>query len=330
MRGLNPIPLFFNTSTTANRKAIAIGLTQGAATLAAENAFYFVEARRNTNATYDNGLPGTGVLVYYVNELIPQGEGPVILRDKNLLTTGLADAFFSVGDVVAIPGTGITLTVLAGTGGAPFNIQVDYTAPVTDYNVFITRGDTIDGDFAAYMSPDIWVDSPKNGFNLGGGPPPNDQDRKSGRRSSTGFTRASTTPDRRLRSTSTCGSGSRSRTTPSGARRTSTRSSASSTSTAQRRYGPEPIRRVDAGRRRRAACVRDGGHNQPGGHRHEPFDNSAQENLDIVASVTSSPFHPVRPTVNLTNPYDREALFYFRAEGHRKAGRSSSIRGRFC
>jgi hypothetical protein len=64
-----------------------------------------------------------------------------------LLTPGLGDAFFTVGDIVTIPGTGITLTVQAGTGGAPFNIQVDYTAPVTDYNVFITRGDTIDGQF---------------------------------------------------------------------------------------------------------------------------------------------------------------------------------------
>ena len=50
-----------------------------------------------------------------------------------------------------------------------------YTAPVTDYNVFITRGDTINGSFYTYFSPDIWVDSPKNGFNWSGGPPPNDQ-----------------------------------------------------------------------------------------------------------------------------------------------------------
>jgi hypothetical protein len=172
--GLNPIPLFRNTSATANRKAIAIGLSEGAATLAAENAFYFIEARNNA-ANYDSGLPGSGVLIYYVNELIPQGEGPVILRDKNLLTQGLNDAFFSVGDVVTIPGTGITITVQAGTGGAPFNIQVDYTAPITDYNVFITRGETINSQFYSWFSPDIWVDSPKNGFNLGGGPPPHAQ-----------------------------------------------------------------------------------------------------------------------------------------------------------
>jgi hypothetical protein len=45
------------------------------------------------------------------------------------------------------------------------------------------------------------------------------------------------------------------------------------------------------------------------------FDNWAQENLRIVASVTSSPFHPVTYSYNLTNPYDHAALFYFRAEG---------------
>ena len=45
------------------------------------------------------------------------------------------------------------------------------------------------------------------------------------------------------------------------------------------------------------------------------FDNWAQENLKIVASVTSSPFHPVATSFSLANPYDRDALFYFRADG---------------
>jgi len=44
-------------------------------------------------------------------------------------------------------------------------------------------------------------------------------------------------------------------------------------------------------------------------------DNWAQENLETVASVTASPFHPVTYSYNLTNPYDRPSLFYFRAEG---------------
>jgi hypothetical protein len=44
-------------------------------------------------------------------------------------------------------------------------------------------------------------------------------------------------------------------------------------------------------------------------------DNWAQENLEIVTSITSSPFHPVTYSYNLTNPYEDAALFYFRAEG---------------
>ena len=41
-------------------------------------------------------------------------------------------------------------------------------------------------------------------------------------------------------------------------------------------------------------------------------DNWAQENLDVVTSVTASPFHPVAHRYNLTNPYELEQLFYFR------------------
>ena len=45
------------------------------------------------------------------------------------------------------------------------------------------------------------------------------------------------------------------------------------------------------------------------------YDNWAQENLEVVTSVSGSPFHPVSYSYNLTNPYDQSALFYFRAQG---------------
>ena len=314
--GLNPIPIFLNSSTAANRKAIAIGLTEGAGTRATEKALYYVEARSNAAGTYDETLPGTGVLIYYVNELVPQGEGPVILRDKNLLTTGLADAFFVVGDVVTIPGTGITLTVLAGTGGADFNIQVDYTAPVTDYNVSITRGDTIDGDFIPWMSPDIWVDSPKNGFNLSAGPPPNDQIenpvqavvnriyarvRNSGPADAFDF-------DVRFRISEpyhTVG-GEADFDSFVGIKHIDVLN-AGATTNVFAEWTPETADQPHA-------CLMVDLINLVGTDTNE-FDNWAQENLHIVASVTSSPFHPVSYSYNLTNPYDREALFYFRAHG---------------
>jgi len=313
--GLNPIPIFRNTATAAGRKAIAIGLSQGAATLAAENAFYFVEARSNAAGTFDSALPGSGVLIYYVNEMVPQGEGPVILRDKNLLTQGLGDAFFTVGDMVDIPGTGITLTVLAGTGGADFNIQVAYTAPVTDYNVFITRGETIGGQFYSYFSPDIWVDSPKNGFDLGGGPPPFEQrdhpvagmvNRIYARVHNAGPATAFDF-DVRFRISEPL-------------------HTVGGEADFDKFVGIKHIDSLPPGQTdvfvewtpvsagEPHACLKVDLINLVGTDTN-PNDNWAQENLDIVASVTSSPFHPVTSSYNLTNPYDYPALFYFRHEG---------------
>lgn len=314
--GPNPIRLFRNTSTSANRKAIALGLTQGAATLAAENAFYFVEARSAAAGTYDSGLPGGGVLVYYVNEMIPQGEGPVILRDKNLLTNSLNDAPFGVGDVVTIPGTGITLTVLAGTGGADFDIQVAYTPPVTDYNVFITRGDTVDGKFYAYFSPDIWVDSPKNGYNLGGGPPPHPQrenpvaglvNRIYARVHNAGPGTAFDFDVRfRISEPYHTVGGNDDFDKFVGIKHIASLASGATTNvfvewTPQTGIAPHSCVKVDL-----INLV---------GTDTNPNDNWAQENLNIVTSVTASPFHPVSSSYSLTNPYAEEALFYFRAQG---------------
>lgn len=313
--GLNPIPIFANTSPAANRKAIAIGLSEGAATLAQENAFTFVEARTATGA-YDSALPGSGVLIYYVNELIPQGEGPVILRDRNLLTQGLGDAFFTVGNVVTIPGTGITLTIQAGTGGADFNILVDYTAPVTDYNVFITRGDTIDGDFYSWFSPDIWIDSPKNGFNLGSGPPPSNQpenpvagdiNRIYARVHNAGPATAFDFDVRfRISEPYHTVGGEADFDTFVGIKHIASLGPSAQTDvfvdwTPNTAEDPHACLKVDL-------------INLVGTDTNE-HDNWAQENLEIVASVTSSPFHPVTYSYNLTNPYTYPALFYFRAEG---------------
>ena len=168
------VQLFLQSETGGNRKAIALGLTEGAATIDDEDAFYMIEARDNSGSDYDAAVPGSGVLIYFVNEQIPQGEGPVIIRAATPGTPTLDDAAFAVGQSTTIPGTGITVTIKSGTGGAAFDIDITYSPPVTDYNARITRGDTIGGEFYSYFSPDIWVDSPKNGFNLDGGPPPHE------------------------------------------------------------------------------------------------------------------------------------------------------------
>lgn len=313
--GANPLPLFFNTADAPNAKAIAIGLNQNRATIADETAFYYVEARSNAAGTYDQGLPGSGVLIYYVNALIPQGEGPVILRDKNLLTPSVGDAYFGVGDVVDIPGAGISLTVLAGSGGSDYDIQVDYTAPVTDYNVRITRGDTIDGEFYSWFSPDIWIDSPRNGFDLGGGPPPHDQ-----------------------RDNPVAGQLNRiyARITNDGPATAFDFDVRFRISEPYHTVGGEAdfdtfvgIKHIDSLPPGQTdvfvdwtpvtadephACLMVDLINLVGTDT-DPNDNWAQENLEIVATVQGSPYHPVTFRYNLTNPYDRAALFYFRPEG---------------
>ena len=312
--GPNPLRLFYNHGQAANRKAIAIGLTEGAATRAAEKSLYYIEARNGTGNNYDGGLPGGGVLIYHVNELVPQGEGPVILRDDNLLTQALDDAPFEVGDVVTIPGTGITITVLNGTGGAPFNIQVDYTAPVTDYNVSITRGDTINGRYYDYFSPDIWVDSPKNGWNQGAGPLPHDQReqpvaglvnrlyarvRNAGPATAFDF-------DIRFRISKpyhTVG-GEADFDTFVGMKHVTSLGVGETIEFVE--WTP------DAGGEH--VCLKVDLINLVGTDTN-PNDNWAQENLNTVTSVTASPFHPVTYSYNLTNPYQIATLFYFRAEG---------------
>jgi hypothetical protein len=312
--GPNPLRLFHNHNQTANRKAIAIGLTQGAATVAAENAFYYIEARGDAGVHYDSGLPAGGVLIYHVNELVPQGEGPVILRDENLVTLTLDDASYEVGDVVTLPGTGITITVLAGTGGAPFDIQVDYTAPVTDYNLSITRGDTINSRFYDWFSPDIWVDSPKNGWNQGSGPLPHDQReqpvagmvnrlyarfRNAGPATAFDF-------DVRFRISEPY-------------------HTVGGEADFDRFVGMKHITSLGVGESIEYVdwtpatggthvCLKVDLINLVGTDTN-PNDNWAQENLETVTSVTASPFHPVTYSYNLTNPYDIASLFYFRAEG---------------
>lgn len=310
--GANPLQLWRNRNQNPNRKAIAIGLTEGASTLAAEKACYWIEARGS--AGYDSALPAGGVLIYYVNELVPQGEGPVIIRDENLVTTTLDDASYEIGDVVTIPGTGITISVLAGTGGAHFNIQVNYTAPVTDYNVSITRGDTIGGRFIDWFSPDIWVDSPKNGWNQSTGPLPHDQreqpvaglvNRLHARIRNTGPATAFDFDVRfRISDPYHTVGGEADFDTFVGIKHITSLPPGESIQFIE--WTP-----ATTGTH---VCLKVDLINLVGTDTNE-YDNWAQENLETVASVTASPFHPVTYRYNLTNPYDLTSLFYFRAEG---------------
>jgi M6 family metalloprotease-like protein len=326
--GTNPIPLFFQESNVANTKAIAIGLTNGAATLANEDVFYFVEARNKVAGSLDNDLPSSGALIYFVNERIPQGQGPVILLDKTPGTDALDDAAFQVGDSRTIPGTGITITVQAGSAGSAFNIQLAYTPINTDHNVRITAGDTLNGRFYAYFSPDIWVDSPRNGLgNLAGGPPPPTDPIENpvigmvnnicARVFNDGPNTAFDFDVRfRISEPAHTVGGELDFDELVAIRRIAGLVPAGLPVPAGMVASPAivcvPWTPVDDGDSH--SCVWVDFINLVGTDTNQ-FDNSAQENLETATSVTSSPFHPVTYPYELTNPYPQPALFYFRAEG---------------
>ena len=163
------IPINFLQSTiTDNKKVIAIGLSPGVTNINDESVFYFIEARTNT-AGSDVVLPEAGVLLYYVNDNIRQGEGPLRIIDDNVATTDLSDAALEVGDSKTPGGTGLTVTVQSATGTEAFRIRIDYDPPATDNDVHILAGDP------HWTSPDIWIDSQKDGFDEDMGRTPQDR-----------------------------------------------------------------------------------------------------------------------------------------------------------
>lgn len=143
--------------SSGENAAIAIGLTEGATTFEAEHHFYWVEARKGALSSHDP-IPEDGVVVYYANKIIPQGEGPVIIRDHSPGTTTINDAALSTGQSISPDGTGIVVDVdaeLASDGG--YRINLTYDPPETDYDVYITTGSP------SWTSPDIWVDNQRDG-----------------------------------------------------------------------------------------------------------------------------------------------------------------------
>ena len=151
---------FLSSTNTANRRAIAIGLTPNIANMADENVFFFIEARSNAAGTADAGLPGSGVLLYYVNENIRQGEGPARIIDRLVGTPALDDAALNaVGQVHDLFGSyGLRVTRVATTGTENARVRVEYDPIETQNDVNIVAGDPY------WTSPDIWVDAPENGY----------------------------------------------------------------------------------------------------------------------------------------------------------------------
>ncbi|MCB1356226.1 MAG: hypothetical protein KDK53_06915 [Maritimibacter sp.] len=134
---------------------IAIGLSETATNLQTETHFYYVEARAPTG---EDPAPAPGAIVYYANNLIPQGEAPVIVTDVADGTATIADAPLLPGAVVAPPGTGIEVRLAASQpGGDAVAVEVDYAPPVSHFNVYLQQGNP------AWTSESIWIDNQRDG-----------------------------------------------------------------------------------------------------------------------------------------------------------------------
>ena len=133
--------------------AVAVGLTKGATTFEEETHFYWLESRSPTLGNADATVPQDGVLMYYVNKLIPQGQAPVMVRDHTQNTDVVSDAALGVNQQESPGGTGLTAKViskLAGDGG--YKVRIDYAPPADDYDVYIEPHDPY------YQNPDVWID----------------------------------------------------------------------------------------------------------------------------------------------------------------------------
>ncbi len=156
------VDLTFLGAAGGGTRAVVLGLTPGAASLADEDVFYWVEARSNAAGSADAVLPETGVLVYHVNEDVPQGEGPVRVLDGVAATPGLEDAALQNGETPPTTSTGLAVGVTAELA-AGRRVQIHFDPPETENDVAITVGDPF------WTSPDIWIDSPQDGFDIESG-----------------------------------------------------------------------------------------------------------------------------------------------------------------
>jgi len=148
------------TAAPQQNVAVAIGLTPETPFLS-ETRFLYVEARTNKlNGDPDSTLPtpwlSDGVLMYYVDTTIPQGQGVVIIQDADPTKPNLVGATFIPGvhPSFTLPQAGLTVTVNSGQNGADYQIAVDFAPPAQLYDVYVDPGPV------SWESPDIFVDIP--------------------------------------------------------------------------------------------------------------------------------------------------------------------------
>lgn len=301
------IPLDFLSSTTiTNRRAIAIGLTPNVTAMADENVFYFVEARSNAVGTTDAGLPGSGVILYYVNENIRQGEGPARIIDRLVGTPTLDDASLdAVGQIHDLMGSfGLRVSSIATTGTENTRVRIEYDPIEVQNDMNIVVGDPY------WESPDIWIDNPENGYDAT--PQDNGEEPVEGGVNRIYFRIHNPGPGTAFDVTVSV--------RLSEPWHTVGGEDDFNRFVAQKFYasiasGADIVDFVNwtpvAGAKPHN-CVKVIIENVVNDI--NSFNNTAQENVDVQESSTSSPYEPITFHFSATNPYDYYQLVYFRAE----------------
>ncbi|MCO6478665.1 MAG: peptidoglycan DD-metalloendopeptidase family protein, partial [Phaeodactylibacter sp.] len=127
-------------------KAVAIEIGDG--------LHYTAEYRRQDGL--DNGLPAEGVLVVKANDYIKQGEGPAIVQNATVTTTGLSQATYTTAsgrDVFDDAGSGVNIEVTSMNANQA-EIRLNYQVPATENDVYVSPHDE------RWEALDIWVDAP--------------------------------------------------------------------------------------------------------------------------------------------------------------------------
>ena len=138
-------------TTTSAKQLIKIPLTGGANFVG-----YMVENRKKTNG--DQDLPNEGVLITAVDRS-PGTIIPAYVVDNPAAPGDLNSAALSVGQSYSDAAHNLTISNVSASG-SDFNVRVQYGLPPS------SRPDPMVTPWGAppYETPDIWIDSPKNGW----------------------------------------------------------------------------------------------------------------------------------------------------------------------
>jgi hypothetical protein len=120
----------------------------------AEGLYYTAEYRRQQNL--DVALPDIGVVITKSNDLINQGEGPVIVQESNVTALNLDDAPHTTAaprNVFNDVGSGVNIEV-TNIDANQAQIRLNYTVPPTENDIYVHK------DPNRPKSDDIWIDAP--------------------------------------------------------------------------------------------------------------------------------------------------------------------------